>query len=297
MSAASRRTTRLVAAFAALAGLLFAVTPSAGADDIAGEHPWNGTDDNWRIDAEQWVSSAFTAAATGPAEDLSVWLLRVRDVDVSVQAELRLVDADDVPTSVVLATTTVRTPAGATSFVAEATGTFTSAPPLTAGARYALVLRDQPDAPPQQTGWAKSSVAGDPLFSTDQGGTWRETGGTAMAFRLTIPGAPGETDTDGDGHPDDADNCPAVANADQADNDADSVGDACDADDDNDGVPDTQDTCSTQAGQAPGGCPQPPAPSSQEQCKKDGFRDYGTTFRNQGACVSFVATAGKVLPG
>ena len=45
-------------------------------------------------------------------------------------------------------------------------------------------------------------------------------------------------DGDGDGIPDAIDNCPAVANADQANADGDSQGDACDSDDDNDGVPD-----------------------------------------------------------
>jgi len=35
-------------------------------------------------------------------------------------------------------------------------------------------------------------------------------------------------DSDGDGHEDEADNCPAVANADQADDDADGIGNACD---------------------------------------------------------------------
>jgi Pectate lyase superfamily protein/Thrombospondin type 3 repeat len=38
---------------------------------------------------------------------------------------------------------------------------------------------------------------------------------------------PPSTDTDTDGVPDSSDNCPAVANADQADTDGDSVGDAC----------------------------------------------------------------------
>ena len=39
---------------------------------------------------------------------------------------------------------------------------------------------------------------------------------------------PGVTDTDGDGVTDDVDNCPAAANPDQADADADGTGDACD---------------------------------------------------------------------
>lgn len=50
-------------------------------------------------------------------------------------------------------------------------------------------------------------------------------------------------DTDGDGHPDIADNCPFTFNSDQANFDGDSLGDACDGDDDNDGVSDPNDLC------------------------------------------------------
>jgi DNA/RNA endonuclease G (NUC1) len=46
-------------------------------------------------------------------------------------------------------------------------------------------------------------------------------------------------DTDADGVPDSTDNCPFTANADQANFDHDTMGDACDTDDDNDGVSDT----------------------------------------------------------
>ncbi|KKU11982.1 MAG: hypothetical protein UX17_C0062G0003 [Parcubacteria group bacterium GW2011_GWC2_45_7] len=45
-------------------------------------------------------------------------------------------------------------------------------------------------------------------------------------------------DRDGDSRPDEQDNCPDVANRDQANNDGDSMGDACDPDDDNDGLSD-----------------------------------------------------------
>jgi len=55
-----------------------------------------------------------------------------------------------------------------------------------------------------------------------------------------FPGGGGQPpiDSDGDGIPDESDNCPDDANADQADNDLDSLGDVCDPDDDNDGLSD-----------------------------------------------------------
>lgn len=50
-------------------------------------------------------------------------------------------------------------------------------------------------------------------------------------------------DTDADGAIDAVDNCPLMANANQADADGDSMGDACDTDDDNDGYLDISDNC------------------------------------------------------
>jgi hypothetical protein len=36
-------------------------------------------------------------------------------------------------------------------------------------------------------------------------------------------------------------------------------------------------------------------PTSKDQCKKDGWQTFGV-FKNQGDCVSWVATAGKNPP-
>ncbi len=52
-----------------------------------------------------------------------------------------------------------------------------------------------------------------------------------------------DTDNDNDGVEDSADNCWLVPNPDQANNDGDAYGDACDDDDDNDGVLDVADNC------------------------------------------------------
>jgi hypothetical protein len=40
----------------------------------------------------------------------------------------------------------------------------------------------------------------------------------------------------------------------------------------------------------------PPLPTSKDQCKNGGWRNYGTAFKNEGDCASFVATGGKNPP-
>lgn len=70
------------------------------------------------------------------------------------------------------------------------------------------------------------------------------TNGGAVIFLNSSDSDPftiGSTDSDGDGVADDDDNCPDLANSDQANFDGDFYGDACDPDDDNDGVADEYD--------------------------------------------------------
>ena len=52
-----------------------------------------------------------------------------------------------------------------------------------------------------------------------------------------------DSDLDGDGAGNEADNCGQFPNPDQADHEGDGLGDVCDADDDNDAVNDGQDNC------------------------------------------------------
>lgn len=59
-----------------------------------------------------------------------------------------------------------------------------------------------------------------------------------MGVAPPAPPAPPPPDTDGDGVPDDTDNCPHDYNSLQENNDGDSDGDVCDPDDDNDGMTD-----------------------------------------------------------
>ena len=71
------------------------------------------------------------------------------------------------------------------------------------------------------------------------------------ATGLCVPAGGGDGDADGDGISDAWDNCPSVPNPEQADTDADAVGDACDADADSDGSPAGEDCDDYDASRSP----------------------------------------------
>ena len=86
--------------------------------------------------------------------------------------------------------------------------------------------------------------------------------GDATAHDLPCP----NPDSDGDGVLNNDDNCPGVANANQANADGDSEGDACDNDDDNDGLADGIDNC--------------PVDANASQANSDGASDGGDACDN-----------------
>ena len=97
------------------------------------------------------------------------------------------------------------------------------------------VLRHVADAPSPFTFMTDATIAVE-LRVTDA------TGCEALAPQR-FPVALVWLDADADGHPDQRDNCPAVANPTQADLDGDNVGDPCDDDVDGDGIANAQDPC------------------------------------------------------
>jgi hypothetical protein len=98
---------------------------------------------------------------------------------------------------------------------------------------------------------------------TDHDGVVNAADECPTQFGLAVLG--GCPDADGDGLRDGKDNCAATANADQADDDGDGLGNACDPtprgeDVDGDGRPALDDACPTVYGTLPNGCPEPVRP-------------------------------------
>ncbi len=109
--------------------------------------------------------------------------------------------------------------------------------------------------------FGNGGLGGVPAVSPDGKSFYTGMVGGLAVFDRTIPPppdpgpGPGPVDGDLDTVPDVSDNCPNVANPDQADADGDRIGNACDGDDDNDGVADGADACPLQFATGADGCP------------------------------------------
>ena len=112
-------------------------------------------------------------------------------------------------------------------------------------------------------------------LAADQRGVLRPQGSAADIGAFELIPAP---DADGDGIPDNGDNCPSAVNPGQADFDGDGQGDACDPDDDNDNVNDGDDAF-------------PFDPTRAVLCAPGYYGAFGCTAAQPG---EFVATAGAL---
>jgi thermitase len=103
---------------------------------------------------------------------------------------------------------------------------------------------------------------------TADGDYWPNALDQCLAEAGTARGCP---DGDRDGVADRDDNCPATANANQADSDSDGQGNACDADRDGDNVPNAQDQCPDNWATGTNGCaPLPPITGTAADADRDG---------------------------
>ena len=106
-------------------------------------------------------------------------------------------------------------------------------------------------------------------------------------WQISRPQGVGDSDADGDGVPDDLDNCPQVANTDQADSDGNTIGDACDQGDTETGRK-IDDVALSLKGTT---TPQPGRGEASAYINRNYYR-IGDTFRVDGLRIKLISVKG-----
>jgi hypothetical protein len=194
------------------------LTSFTSSDIIAGPEPSSSA---------RSAAQTFTAGLSGQLDQVDLPLAKYMQTDGPLTVEIRDV-VGGAPGTTVLASAAVpaaSVPLGGTQQAVFVAAPFDSPADVAAGSQYAIVAYTGGDDVYNWGRAAADAYPGGTLFRSRQSPplTWSASLLDDLAFKTYVA----QADEDGDGVPDDEDNCPAVPNPGQEDGDG--VGDACDS--------------------------------------------------------------------